>query len=154
MLSQFKSEDIKLVNKPWGWEKWIQEGNDTYPFVLKQIFLRAGQRTSLQVHKSKSESILILSGNAEITTYDQHFNCLKYLKGNYSSDEMLKIFSNLITNNIEPNDVIHIPPGTIHRISATSDLLYVEASTTKLDDIIRLQDDTQRQHGRIESEHH
>ena len=46
-----------------------------------------------------------------------------------------------------------IEPGTIHRMIATTDLRFVEASTTHLDDVIRLQDDANRQHGRIDSEH-
>jgi hypothetical protein len=36
---------------------------------------------------------------------------------------------------------------------ADTDLLYIEASTQQLDDVVRLQDDQKRDHGRIASEH-
>ena len=54
---------------------------------------------------------------------------------------------------LEPGIVFHTPPGTIHRMIATTDLVYVEASTTELDDVIRLQDDANRTHGKIDAEH-
>ena len=46
-----------------------------------------------------------------------------------------------------------IEPGTIHRMIADTKLRFVEASTCHLDDVIRLQDDANRLHGRIDSEH-
>ena len=46
-----------------------------------------------------------------------------------------------------------IEPGTIHRMVATTTLRFVEASTTHLDDVIRLQDDANRSHGKIAAEH-
>ena len=49
--------------------------------------------------------------------------------------------------------VVHTKPGCIHRIEALEDLTIIESSTVELDDIIRLEDDTDRKNGRIESEH-
>ena len=49
--------------------------------------------------------------------------------------------------------MIHIKPGIVHRVEAIDDLLLIEASTVELDDIFRLEDDSGRQHGRIEKEH-
>ena len=41
---------------------------------------------------------------------------------------------------VGPGRTIIIPPGTIHQIAATSDkLVILEASTTELSDIVRLQ---------------
>ena len=37
---------------------------------------------------------------------------------------------------------------------AHDDLHYTEASTTELDDVIRLEDSANRGHGRIDSEHY
>ena len=146
-------EDVKIVTKPWGWEKWIQPGSDVYPFVLKQLLLAEGQRTSLQVHRYKSESIIIQSGTGMLLTYDETFDCEKYLAGGYTSEEIEFIINNLKSIPLEPNVVFDTPPGTIHRMVATTDLFYTEASTTQLDDVIRLQDDRNRDHGRIDSEH-
>jgi mannose-1-phosphate guanylyltransferase len=44
-------------------------------------------------------------------------------------------------------------PGYVHRVVATTDLEFMETSTTELDDVIRLQDDQGRTHGRINQEH-
>jgi mannose-1-phosphate guanylyltransferase len=153
MIEILTIDDVKTVIKPWGWEKWIQPGSHAYPFVLKQLLLKQGNRTSLQVHRYKSESIMILSGQGILLSYDNFFNCEKYLSGGYSQSEMSAIFDNIQETVITPNMVFHTPPGTIHRMIATSDLLYMEASTTELDDVIRLQDDNKRTHGTIESEH-
>lgn len=146
-------KDVKVVDKPWGWEKWIQPGSDVYPFVLKQLLLRAGQRTSLQVHQYKSESIIILSGEGVLLTYDPYFDCELYLEGEYSDNVLEYIKDNLVAHPITAGSMFSTPPGTVHRMVATTDLLYVEASTTELDDVIRLQDDQKRDHGRIASEH-
>lgn len=153
MLEIQSVNQVKTVTKPWGWEKWIQPGSSIYPFVLKQLKLLAGQKTSLQVHKTKSESIIILEGTGRILTYDTPLDCNKFLKKGYSDDNINNIINNLVIINLEPGTVIHTPPGTIHRMIADTDLLYIEASTTELDDVIRIQDDNNRQHGRIESEH-
>lgn len=146
-------DQVKTVSKPWGWEKWIQPGTAQYPFVLKQLMLLSGQRTSLQVHQFKSESIIILNGAGTLLHCVQHFDCDRYLKGQYSLGELDRYVLNLREVALHPGMVFHTPPGTIHRMVADTDLLYIEASTTELDDVIRLQDDQQRQHGRILSEH-
>ena len=54
---------------------------------------------------------------------------------------------------IKPGDVIDVRPGQIHRVIAVTDLVFIEASTTELDDVIRLADDASRGHGKIDSEH-
>lgn len=153
MLEIQNFDQVKTVTKPWGWEKWIQPGSSIYPFVLKQLKLLAGQKTSLQVHQTKSESILIVEGTGRIITFEGFFDCKKYLQNGYSASDMNKIFNQFQTFPLTPGTVLHTPPGTIHRMIADTDLLYIEASTTELDDVIRLQDDNKRQHGRIDSEH-
>lgn len=154
MFIQLETIDkVKTVNKPWGWEKWIQPGSDTFPFVLKQLKLLAGQRTSLQVHKKKSESIIVLEGNGLLFTVFGKFDCERYLNNEYTDEDIQQFLNNLSSFPINPGSVIHTPPGSIHRMVALTDLTYIEASTTELDDVIRLQDDKNRQHGRIDSEH-
>jgi quercetin dioxygenase-like cupin family protein len=145
--------DVKTVEKPWGQEKWIQPGSDTYPYVLKELTLLAGHRTSLQVHEKKTESIYILKGTGRLLYDPDLFDTAKYLAAGYSQAELDRIINNLHTKWLERGVVFHTPPGTIHRMVATTDLVYVEASTTELDDVIRLQDDKNRQHGRIDGEH-
>lgn len=144
---------VKTINKPWGYEKWIQTGSDTFPFVLKQLKLCGGQRTSLQVHQAKAETSIILEGTGILLTGSQKFDCDRFLRGEYSQEEIDHIKNNLIITEIEPGSIIHTAPGIVHRMIAKTDLLYIEASTTELDDVIRLHDDNNRQHGRIDSEH-
>ena len=49
--------------------------------------------------------------------------------------------------------MFNVKPGYVHRVMATTDLEFMETSTTELDDVIRLQDDAGRTHGRISYEH-
>ena len=131
----------------------IQGGSDVYPFALKELILRAGFVTSLQVHQYKSESIHLHQGHGALIYHPDPFDCEKFLAGGYSAAELALIKSELITQEVGPGSVFHTPPGTIHRMVAYDDLHYTEASTTQLADVIRLEDSHNRGHGRIDSEH-
>jgi hypothetical protein len=128
-------------------------GSDVYPFVLKELLLKAGFVTSLQVHQFKSESIHLHQGHGALLYHPEPFDCERFLAGGYSEEEINKIKSELITQDLAPGAVFHTPPRTIHRMVAHEDLHYTEASTTQLDDVIRLEDSANRGHGRIDSEH-
>ena len=54
---------------------------------------------------------------------------------------------------LKPGVVFDVHPGYVHRVIATTDLEFMETSTTELDDVIRLQDDAGRTHGKISYEH-
>ena len=146
-------EDCHVVHKPWGQETWIMPGSDVYPFVLKELLLKAGFVTSLQVHQYKSESIHLHQGHGALIYFPYYFDCERYLNGGYTPEDIDHIKSQLITQDLAPGAVFHTPPGTIHRMVAYDDLHYTEASTTQLDDVIRLEDSANRGHGRIDSEH-
>lgn len=146
-------EKCHVVHKPWGQETWLQGGSDVYPFALKELILRAGFVTSLQVHQFKSESIHLHKGNGALIFHPEPFDCTRYLAGGYTPEEIAKIKSELIVEELAPGAVFHTPPGTIHRMVAHDDLHYTEASTTQLDDVIRLEDSANRGHGRIDAEH-
>jgi mannose-6-phosphate isomerase-like protein (cupin superfamily) len=145
--------ETKTVAKPWGQEKWIQQGAGDHTYVLKEIVLLAGNKTSLQVHKFKAETNYILEGHGELVYSNVKLDCDKYVAGKYSPQELDAIISDLQFQKYGPGSVMTIEPGTIHRMIAHTDLRFVEASTTHLDDVIRLQDDANRTHGRIDSEH-
>jgi mannose-6-phosphate isomerase-like protein (cupin superfamily) len=146
-------EQCHVVHKPWGTETWLQGGSDVYPFALKELILKAGFVTSLQVHQHKSESIHLHIGKGALAYYPKPFDCERYLAGGYSAEEIAQIKTELIVQELEPGAVFHTPPGTIHRMIAHEDLHYTEASTTQLDDVIRLEDSANRGHGRIDAEH-
>ena len=145
--------EVKTVTKPWGQEKWIQMGEGDHTYVLKEIKLNAGFKTSLQVHKFKAETNYILEGEGEIVYSNVKLDCDKYLDKKYKVLEFDNIMNDLQFAKFGPGSVMTIEPGTIHRMVAHTDLRFVEASTCHLDDVIRLQDDANRQHGKIDSEH-
>ncbi|WP_205687522.1 cupin domain-containing protein [Cellulomonas endophytica] len=107
--------------KPWGEEALFAGGEHGY--VGKLLTVRAGQALSLQYHVEKDETIVVVTGEAVL----EHGG----------RDEPLA------SRTIRPGDVVHLPPGARHRITATTDLLLVEASTAApgwQDDVVRLED--------------
>lgn len=124
---------IKRVTKPWGFEIWLSDAADT-PYALKVIYLKKGTKTSLQIHKEKSEHNFIFSGEIKLYYQDTQSKKIKFVK-------------------LNGGHVIKILPTAVHRIEALTEVLLVEASSHQLDDVIRLEDDYSRGHGKIESEH-
>ncbi len=41
---------------------------------------------------------------------------------------------------LSPGEAVHLTPGTRHRMTALEDTIVLEASTTELDDVVRLED--------------
>ncbi len=120
----------KVVHKPWGKEEWL-ELNGRYCY--KRIYMNAGTRSSFQVHRHKHETNYVISGQAEIWLDNEHGVLEKevLVRGQYYV----------------------VPPGRRHRVIALTDIVLQEVSTPEVDDVIRLEDDTGRGDGRIESEH-
>lgn len=145
-------ESTKFVNKPWGNELWIADGIRT-PYALKRILFKKGFRSSLQVHEYKFETNYVLSGTGILQLREEMFNCKEYLASPQQSQLVELAVKTLKDIEIQPGDVIDVKPGQIHRVIATTDLVFIEASTHELDDVIRLIDDTARGHGKIDSEH-
>lgn len=142
----------KTVTKPWGNELWIADGVRT-PYALKRILFKAGFRSSLQVHEYKFETNYVLSGTGVLQLRSELFNCEEYLASSEKSSILEESLRTLKDIQIKTGDVIDVKPGQIHRVIATTDLVFIEASTIELDDVIRLIDDASRGHGKIESEH-
>jgi mannose-6-phosphate isomerase-like protein (cupin superfamily) len=110
------------VNKPWGYEKiWAE--NERY--VGKTLFVRKGERLSLQLHRVKDETIYIVRGQLRLT-----------LEGD---DGELEYYE------LRPGEARRIPPGRRHRFQGIEDCELVEVSTPELDDVVRFEDD----YGRI-----
>ena len=113
---------IRGIQKPWGQEELI-EVNANY--MLKKLTMKKGHRCSLQYHNIKKETIYVLSGK-------------------------LKIFTGLskekLTSKIyKTNDTITLMPGTIHRMEGLEESIYLEASTPHIDDVVRIEDDYNRE---------
>lgn len=111
-----------IISKPWGQEEILEHNNN---YVVKRLTMLKGHKCSLQYHEKKKETIYVLDGE------------LKIYIGN-KDEELLSIY-------LKANNFITIEPFEIHRMEAESvDTIYLESSTSELDDVIRLQDDYNR----------
>jgi mannose-6-phosphate isomerase-like protein (cupin superfamily) len=107
------------IEKPWGWEE-ILELNDH--FCIKHLSIDSGHRLSKQYHERKTETLMLVQGEAELSLGTSEVEQLVFMN-------LSKLFA--------------IPPGTVHRIKATGDggALILEVSTLELDDVVRVEDD-------------
>lgn len=112
---------MNIIEKPWGQEEII-EVNKKY--CLKKLTMYKGHRCSMQYHREKTETIFVLSGSLLI-----------YLGSSLDSIEVKEYL---------PGNSVTIHPGQIHRMEGKELSVYLEASTSELDDVVRLQDDYQR----------
>lgn len=136
-----REKEIYKVNKPWGYELWI---NGEHPkYVLKRVMIKVGNRTSLQYHKYKRETNVIFNGIAKF-----HF---KKDSVNKNIDDV--ILDDIETVKIFPITSVDVSPLTLHRVEALTDIILYETSTSYLDDVIRIHDDSLRTSGRILEEH-
>jgi mannose-6-phosphate isomerase len=115
-LGRFEA-DVTKVEKPWGYELIWALSDD---YCGKVLFVRAGEALSLQYHKRKDETIHLQSGSAEVEI------------GNAAGATTVEVVS--------AGRSFRITPGTIHRLRALEDSLFLEVSTPHLEDVVRLED--------------
>ncbi len=139
----------KKVNKPWGHEIWFVWLKDYH--VLKKIFMKKGNKCSLQYHDEKYETNYLIEGKAKI---------IKGLHIDLKEDRN-KTFEIILSKNLHKDYSIisNAPyiftnvPGEVHRVYSEEDYTAYEVSTPQLDDVVRVQDDNKRPSGLIKSEH-
>ena len=113
---------MKRVDKPWGYElHWAV----TDRYVGKILHVNAGHALSLQYHNHKEETILLWTGRL---LYE------------------IQVGESLVKHDLRPGDRMHVPPGTVHRMTAIEDSDIFEVSTPDLDDVVRIED----RYGRID----
>jgi mannose-6-phosphate isomerase-like protein (cupin superfamily) len=97
--------------REWGREELLH----TMPgkFTLKRIEMKAGAVGGLQYHHRKDECGVMIEGQM-IVTHDN---------GN-----------GLVDRVCWPGDVFYFPQGAVHRATAVTDVVYIEASTPFLND--------------------
>jgi quercetin dioxygenase-like cupin family protein len=142
----------KLVNKPWGEELWIADGVDT-PYALKKITFLSGNRSSLHVHQMKIETNLVIQGEGYFELSKTKFQTSKFLDLGQPIEMVRESLEGIIKFSISAGDTITVEPGYVHRVTARTDLVFVECSSCELTDVVRLEDDSLRGNGRIDSEH-
>ena len=104
------------VDNPWGYELlWAK----TDQYAGKIIHVNAGHALSLQYHNQKTETVYLASGRL---LYE------------------LQEGERLVGRELSPGDRIHVPAGTVHRMTAIEDADIFEVSTPELDDVVRLED--------------
>ena len=118
------------VNKPWGYEiRWAI--NDKY--LGKILHINAGHRLSKQYHEHKDETIYVLDGSLLLEIGPHH--------------EVAKLEDPLIEVVMQGSNR-RIMPGIIHRYCADEgDVTLIEVSTPEIDDVVRLEDDYDRDTG-------
>lgn len=108
---------MRVVDKPWG-NELIWAATDRY--VGKILHINAGESLSLQYHREKDETIMVLTGRLRFEYFAE---------GQEPQSKELG-----------PRDPFHVTPGLRHRMIAIEDTDVVEVSTTELDDVVRLED--------------
>ena len=109
--------DKLIVEKPWGHELiWAR----TERYVGKILHITAGESLSLQYHRVKDETVMVLTGRMRFEHYRDG--------------------EPPIVTELGPREPFHIPPGTRHRMTALEDTDVLEVSTPELDDVVRLAD--------------
>lgn len=113
---------LERIEKPWGEELILNRVGDT---VVKLLRIKPGCRLSLQYHRQKHETLMLLSGSARLTLG--------------SSAESLH------SARLDPDVRVLIEPRTVHRVAAGSAGADILEVATRLsddeDDIVRLADD-------------
>jgi mannose-6-phosphate isomerase-like protein (cupin superfamily) len=114
-------ERVEHVDKPWGHEEVFAVSEGKY--VGKILHITAGGVLSLQMHRSKDETVAVQHG--EITL-------------EHGPD-----VSRLDVVTLGPGDRMLIPARVVHRITAVTDSRVLEASTAHQgwrDDVVRFED--------------
>jgi mannose-6-phosphate isomerase len=112
----------RRIEKPWGYEIWWAY---TEQYAGKILHVNAGHRLSLQYHNEKDESCYLLSGK------------LLLFQGISAED--------LSESMVSQGHAWRNTPGLVHTIEAIEDADVLEASTSELDDVVRLADAYGRQ---------
>ena len=114
---------VRRVDKPWGHEEVFAFVDGK--FCGKAIHITDGHSLSLQYHEQKEETMSVQSGRLRVEI-GLHEDALEEFE-------------------LDPGESIHLLPFTRHRVTAIGDTVMLEASTTQLTDVVRLEDRYGRQ---------
>lgn len=105
-----------LGPREWGYEILIIE---TPHFIGKRLEMKAGCAGGLQYHVNKEEAFLLESGEAMVE-YDDGQGLLTRMY-------------------LEPGQMVYVPTGAPHRVTALTDAIFYEWSTPHFDDRVRVE---------------
>jgi len=112
----------EIVTKPWGWEKRFAV---TDKYLGKVIHVNAGEMLSLQYHRQKDETLLVVKGAMDLELEDDG--------------------GRMQTHRLIPGMSRRIVPGRKHRMIGVEECEFFEVSTPEIDDVVRLEDKYGRQ---------
>jgi mannose-6-phosphate isomerase len=141
------------VNKPWGTEIWIAKGAPEFPYVLKEIRISTGFKSSLHFHVKKQETNVVVSGLGKLEYSQKKVDVQKYSEGSWTDRDMDEVLDSIMFIDLKPESVFHMMPGMLHRVHSDESIFMTECSSLEIDDVIRVQDDSGRGDGRIIQEH-
>ena len=107
----------QIVKKPWGWENRFAI---TDKYLGKVIHVNRGEMLSLQYHRQKDETLLVIKGALELQLEDEA--------------------GRLETHRLTPGMSQRILPGRKHRMIGVEDCEFFEVSSPEIDDVVRLED--------------
>lgn len=117
------SSETMIVEKPWGFEEIWAVGKS---YAGKKLWIEPGHRLSKQYHKTKEETIIVISGELLLETEEKGASQIRKLKN---------------------GEAFHIKPGYVHRFGAdanSSGVMLIEVSSPELKDVVRIEDDYKR----------
>ena len=103
-------EEIKKVDKPWGYEKWIAEGGPDFKYVLKEILFKSKFKSSIQFHEFKEETSYVQKGSGILYYYPEPINIEEWK----NDSEYRKILDNYINDNDFDKYKIKLLTGLIY----------------------------------------
>ncbi len=110
LVSQFAGTrnvaDVDIVEKLWGWEKWL-ENNEKY--CCKVLHLNKGFQCSLHYHKNKDEVFLVTKGHVRLELGEE-------------------------VHHLHPGAYVRVKQGMEHRFAGMEDSEMIEVSTFHEDD--------------------
>jgi len=113
-------DNIKKIEKPWGYEIWWA---NTEKYAGKFLHINPESRLSLQYHENKEETIYVMKGDLKLWESED--------------DEDFKI--------LNPGSVYHVKPSQVHRFGADkTSVMLCEVSSPEVDDVVRILDDYER----------
>ncbi len=110
------------MKKPWGWENRFAV---TDKYLGKVIHIDRGEMLSLQYHRLKDETLLVVKGVMDLQLEDAE--------------------GRMVTNRLTPGMSARIVPGRKHRMIGAEDCEFFEVSSPEIDDVVRLEDKYGRQ---------
>jgi D-lyxose ketol-isomerase len=131
-----RRSEMKRVDKPWGHELIWAKSSKKAGYVGKILFIKAGNKLSMQYHEEKEETIIVTKGILYIQTYGS-------IKDQSDLSKLKNATPKLIKLNI--GETFHIKPFVTHRFIANeTNVELIEVSTHELNDVVRISDDYDR----------